>query len=150
MSLLLTSTLTIHNNTRNLTIEPHQIPLSQYHHFVPQFLLRNFSYPYTPPKHRARATAVGSNASSGGVKLYRGDKVVNYIDLTLEDPTISQFPVKRILGQQDIYRDDTRPGPEQQLVKKIFSNLKSDVSTIIRRITTAFCEEEEQGLADAT
>lgn len=129
-------------------MEPYQIPLSQYHHFVPQFLLRNFSYPYTTPKHRARATAVGSNASSGSVKLYRGDKVVNCIDLTSEDPAISQFPVKRILGQQDMYRDDTRPGPEQQLVEKMFSNLESDFSTIIGRITTAF--EKKKSKASLT
>lgn len=117
---------------------------TQYHHFVPRFLLKNFAHPYIPPKGGASVPPNLPNGSSRG-RLYRGEPVLNNLDLASEVPEITQRSVKKTFGQADMYRDTTRPHAEQHLVEEMFSQLESEASTICRKITTSF-DERSRGL----
>ncbi|KAK7428598.1 hypothetical protein QQZ08_004859 [Neonectria magnoliae] len=116
----------------------------QYHHFVPQFLLKNFSHPYDPPKQPGQTSKRSKQKYKKG--MYPGDSVIRHVDLTADPPVICEKPVKRILGKMDMYRDTSQPTPEQQeLVEKMFSKLESEASVIFRKITKSF-EQRDTGL----
>src|SRR4051812_8927165 len=73
-------------------------PTTQYQHFVPQFLLRNFSHPYKPAAGSRRR---GPRKDDNG--LYRGSSVVHVLDFTAEPPAICEKAVKRVFGQVNMY-----------------------------------------------
>ncbi|KAH9211163.1 hypothetical protein DL95DRAFT_512008 [Leptodontidium sp. 2 PMI_412] len=110
---------------------------SQYHHFVPQFLLKNFAHPYIPQK-AGSPTSISRPNGELGKKMYRGDLVVNCLNLSSETPEIMETSVKRVLGQTDMYRDTTRPYPEQYIIEEMLSRLESKASTVFRKITKSF------------
>ncbi|KAF9767794.1 hypothetical protein IL306_014977 [Fusarium sp. DS 682] len=119
-------------------------PSSQYHHFVPQFLLKNFAHPFIPSKGGSSTSTNPPNGKSGkGTRS--GDLVVNCLDLSSETPEIMEAPVKRILGQTDMYRDSTKPSPEQHLIEEMLSRLESDASAVFRNITKSF-ENRHSGI----
>lgn len=107
---------------------------TQYHHFIPQFILKNFAHKYKPPKGKSNARA----PRKPGLKLFKGDLALNHVDLTSEEPKIKESPVKRMLGMPDMYRDTTKPATEQHVVEQMLSRLESDASLVFRRITTVF------------
>ncbi|KAK4238550.1 hypothetical protein C8A03DRAFT_14987 [Achaetomium macrosporum] len=117
---------------------------AQYQHFVPQFLLNNFSHPYKPdgegPRRRKGA---GKRKYEKG--MYPKDPVVRNLDLLADPPTICEKPVKRILGQMNMYQDTSKPTEQQQHVELLLSKLEMRASEIFRKITKAF-EQKEAGL----
>ncbi|KAK0757604.1 hypothetical protein N5P37_009618, partial [Trichoderma harzianum] len=115
---------------------PENVP-SQYHHFVPQFLLKNFVDACVPIKNGS-ATSAGRRA--GKKRRYKPDPTVNRVDLFSETPEVIEIPVKRILGKTDMYRDTNKPCAEQQHVEMMFSQVESRTSRIFRNITKAFDE----------
>ncbi|KAK0636639.1 hypothetical protein B0T17DRAFT_480835 [Bombardia bombarda] len=110
---------------------------TQYHHFVPQFLLRNFSHPYKPEND-------GSKKRKGGAKgrfksgLFPKDPAIRHVDLVVDPPVICEKPVKRILGMMNMYHDSSKPVDQQHHVEKMFSKLESEASYVFRKITKAF------------
>ncbi|GJN86836.1 hypothetical protein PLIIFM63780_010418 [Purpureocillium lilacinum] len=86
---------------------------SQYQHYIPRFLLRNFS-----------PACSGSN--------------VNCLDLSADSPTIEQRPIGRVFGKFDMYRDTREPSAEQNRVEQILSKLENDASRIVHKITDSF------------
>ena len=117
---------------------------AQYQHFVPQFLLRNFSHPYKP---QDTATKKSKGSKRKYVKgMFPGDLVVRNLNLLMDPPVICETPVKRILGQMDMYRDTNNPSPgQQQYIEQMFSKIEGQVSAIFRKITKAF-EQKDEGL----
>jgi hypothetical protein len=117
---------------------------AQYQHFVPQFLLRNFSHPYKPD-------VEGPQKRKGGGKqkyekgMHPKDPVIRNLDLLAEPPTICEKPVKRILGQMNMYQDTSKEGKHQQHVEQLLSKLEAQASIIFRKITKAF-EQKETGI----
>ncbi|KAK4066127.1 uncharacterized protein Triagg1_8195 [Trichoderma aggressivum f. europaeum] len=109
---------------------------SQYHHFVPQFLLKNFVDACVPSQHGS-TTSKNRRARRGKRKT---DPTVNRVDLSSETPEVIEIPVKRILGKTDMYRDTNKPSAEQQHVEMMFGDVESRTSRIIRNITKAFNE----------
>jgi len=63
----------------------------------------------------------------------------------VDPPVICEAPVKRILGQMDMYRDTSKPPPEQQHIEEMFSKLENQASAVFRKITKSF-EQEEEGV----
>lgn len=116
---------------------------TQYQHFVPQFLLRNFSHPYRPRKdeRKKQKRPKGKDVK----RLYPGDPVVNTLDLSEDPPVLCEARVNRIFGQMDMYRDTSKDSPEQQHIEQMFSKLEGQASVVFRKITKAF-EQKEQGL----
>ncbi|KAK0111538.1 hypothetical protein ONS95_001891 [Cadophora gregata] len=114
---------------------------TQYQHFVPQFLLRNFSHPYKPVKKDPKKQQ--HSKLKGEKRMYRGDRVVNTIDLSSQTPTPCEARVDRIFGQMDMYRDSNKPSAEQQEIEKMFSRMEGQASIAFRKITKAFEGKEE-------
>jgi hypothetical protein len=116
----------------------------QYQHFVPQFLLRNFSHPYQPPNNDHKKSKRSKRKYAKG--MFPGDPVVRNLDLSADPYVICESPVKRILGKFDMYRDTSNPSPEQQQhIEQMFSKLEGQTSAIFCKITKAF-EQKEAGL----
>ncbi|KXX73350.1 hypothetical protein MMYC01_209588 [Madurella mycetomatis] len=117
---------------------------AQYQHFVPKFLLKNYSHPYKPD-------GDGPRKRKGGPKrkyekgMFPGDPVVRNLDLLADPPAITEKPVTRILGQMNMYQDTSKPPELQQHIELLLSNLESQASAVFRKITKAF-EEKESGL----
>ncbi|KAJ4862291.1 hypothetical protein T069G_03245 [Trichoderma breve] len=121
---------------QDLSIKMPENASSQYHHFVPQFLLKNFVDACNPTKN-------GSTTSTNRRARRRKrntDPTVNRVDLSSEMPEVIEIPVKRILGKTDMYRDTNKPCAEQQHVERMFGDVESRTSRIFRKITKAFDE----------
>lgn len=116
---------------------------TQYQHFVPQFLLRNFSHPYKPQKDDRQKK--NRTKRKDEKKLYRGEPVVNNLDLSEDLPVPREAPVNRVLGQMDMYRDTSKPSSEQQHIEQMFRKMEGKASEVFRKITKAF-EQKENGL----
>ncbi len=114
------------------TAEP-QGPKSQYHHFIPRFILRN--YAHAPETHARRPTR-GRNRGRQG--RYRPDEPVLYtINLTHSAAEIIETTVSRTFGQQDMYRDFAN-ATNQHYLEEQLSKLESHAGVIISRIRKAF------------
>lgn len=103
----------------------------EYQHFIPQFILRNFSRPYTPP-----ATPATPNRRRGKKKTYRGEPVVNSLRLSDGFP-LEEAPVRRVCGLYDMYADASKPLKDQKQLEKKFGKLEARVGSVYRRIISA-------------
>jgi len=114
------------------------IPKLQYQHFVPQFLLRNFSHPYKPAGPR-------KNRLGGNNGIRPGETVVRSIDLTLDNPLICDKPIKRILGQMNMYDDTTKPSlKEQRQLEELLGKVENQAARVFTKITKAHAEHQEK------
>lgn len=116
----------------------------QYQHFVPRFLLKNFSHPYKPngehPKRRRGGA--GRKYEKG---MFPNDPVVRNVDLLADPPVICEKPVARILGEINMYQDTTKPPDQQHAVEAMLSELESRAGQVFRKIAKAF-EQKETGI----
>lgn len=123
---------------------PSNTKMAEYQHFVPQFLLRNFSKQYIPPQTRSGQQSRRGRGKAGWI--HRGEPVVNHVDLTAEDTAVETVPVKRVMGMNNMYEDITRPTEKQRhQIEEIFGKLESQASPIFRRIVKG-SEEGSIGL----
>lgn len=117
------------------TMASTSVPGSQYHHYVPQFLLKSFAHKYRhkknkPNKHRIRPTELVVNCLELSPPSAAGEP---------GNAEIVEALVKRTLGQQDMYRDSTRAQlNDPQLVETMLSKLESDTSVVVHQIKEAF------------
>lgn len=116
---------------------------AQYQHFVPQFLLKNFSHLYKPQNDGSKMSKRSKRNYDKG--KYPGDTVVRNLNLSADLPVICETPVRRILGQIDMYRDRSKPSLEQQHIEQMFSKLEGQASIVFRKITKTF-EQRSKGL----
>jgi len=120
-----------------MATQSNPVPKPQYQHFVPQFLLRNWSHPFQAPKKNGRKKFQGK---------YPGEKVVHNASFATDPFALCETPVNRIFGQPDMYRDADKPTEkEQQQIELLFGNMESRASIVFRKITKAF-ESGEPGL----
>ncbi|KAI1402398.1 hypothetical protein F4819DRAFT_454364 [Hypoxylon fuscum] len=102
----------------------------EYQHFIPQFMLRNFSHQY-----------VGSKKQKGkkkGNRMYTGEPVVHSVNLKVDPVAIEETKVSRILGQLNMYQDTSQAPAQQRQIETMFSKIESYTSTIFRKISKAF------------
>jgi hypothetical protein len=102
---------------------------SQFHHYIPQFILKNFSHKNTQPWDSATANDKKN-------RLYIGNPVLRTIALKDEPPRIAISSVKRTFGLMDMYMDATNVTDRHYLEKEL-SKLERDVSKIIAGIREA-------------
>jgi len=134
----------------------------EYQHFVPQFLLRNFSHPYKPAGNKKRGQRKDQNG------IYYNELVVNNVDLTADPLIICEKPVKRILGQMNMYQDvapssnsnsnsnsnpgnDSTPPSQTQTQKNLedmLGKLENKAAVVFRKITKAFDKHLESNKAN--
>ncbi|KAF2797003.1 hypothetical protein K505DRAFT_372805 [Melanomma pulvis-pyrius CBS 109.77] len=102
----------------------------QYQHYVPQFLLRNFSYQNQKWK-----------KTKDRKQLYPGDPMLRAVDLTVSPPELIEVPVKHTFGKPDMYKDDSKFTRKQQMhIEAKLSRLESATSHVIRKIVKAHAE----------
>ncbi|KAI0165415.1 hypothetical protein GGR52DRAFT_558618 [Hypoxylon sp. FL1284] len=112
-------------------------PKPEYQHFVPQFILRNYAHKYTGPKQQ--------RGKKKADKMFRGELVVNNVNLASDPICIEETKVKRILGIYDMYQDTSAPTAQQRRIESMFGELESRASIIFRKITKAY-DAKEQGV----
>ncbi|KAJ3567507.1 hypothetical protein NPX13_g6739 [Xylaria arbuscula] len=108
-------------------------PKPEYQHFVPQFILRNFAHKYTGPQRAKKG-----KKKNKGDNMFRGELVVNNVNLKTDPFVIEETKVKRILGQYDMYQDTALPEAQRRQIETMLGKLESHVSIIFRKITKAF------------
>ena len=116
--------------------------MAQYQHYIPQFLLRNFSHPYKPPNEKGSKKRGKSRAEKG---KYRGDKVLNVVDLTSDEPQLLESPVSRWFGQEDMYKDVADAIKSKKDVEQELSKLESRTAEILQKVKKAH-ENSEPGI----
>ena len=112
---------------------------SRYHHFIPQFILRNFAHPYQPAKEHTKASKKTRNgrrrADKDGPRP--GDPMLNMINLAGETPTLDEAPVAKTLGMQDMYWDLRNDKKPHHLEDKL-SRLESHAAMVMHKMRKAF------------
>ncbi|QKX53840.1 uncharacterized protein TRUGW13939_00920 [Talaromyces rugulosus] len=116
--------------------------MAQYQHYIPQFLLRNFSHPYKPSKEKWPNIRGRSRAEKG---KHRDDKVLNIVDLTSDEPRLLESPVSRWFGQNDMYKDFADVIKSKKDVEQELSKLESRVAVILQKVKKAL-EASEPGI----
>ncbi|KAK0659151.1 hypothetical protein QBC41DRAFT_360443 [Cercophora samala] len=109
----------------------------QYQHFVPRFLLRNFSHPCEPEG--------GTKKRKFEKGMFPKDPVVRHVDLTLDPSIICEKPVSRILGQNNMYDNPNKPTALQREVETLLSKLEAQASQVFHKISKAF-DDKKSGL----
>lgn len=109
---------------------------TQFHHFIPQFILRNFSHKHHPLSSKSKS-ASGHRKRHKKNKLYPGQQVLHIIDLESKTPQLCESPVKRTFGLIDMYRDISNAS-DHNVIEKALGILESRVSKIIAEIKNAF------------
>ncbi len=109
---------------------------SQYQHFIPRFILKNFAHPYKPLKsHSEGARKGGRRRRIGG--YYPGDPMLHTINLAGTTAEVIESPVSRTFGQTDMYRDFAGTTNQHYLEEQL-SKLEARASSVIQKINQAF------------
>ncbi|KAF8245412.1 hypothetical protein K440DRAFT_646339 [Wilcoxina mikolae CBS 423.85] len=117
---------------------------SQYHHFIPRFILRNYADLTAPAP---ASSAPRSRARRGGGRRSRGQhhqqQQHNTRDgmlklLNLQTMELEEQPLSKVFGLQDMYRDFDRSNPDQHRIEQKLSALESKAGTIIANARNAF------------
>lgn len=116
---------------------------SQYHHFVPRFILKNFAHPYqspdeAPSSSKSSTNPVKKNRRRGKKKKgpVTGDLMLNVINLKGDNACIEETPVATTLGMTDMYRDE-REQNQNHLEEKL-SRLESAAAMVMHKMRKAF------------
>ena len=102
---------------------------SQYHHFIPRFLLRNFAGFKNPGKIIPKTSKKTKN---------RAPKPQTLEILDLKSGSFMQKDVSDTFGVIDLYRDFEKVGPDQQKLERELSVLESAAGEIIAQVTKNF------------
>ncbi|KAF3072249.1 hypothetical protein CFAM422_005458 [Trichoderma lentiforme] len=78
----------------------------EYQHFIPQFLLRNFSHKYAPP---GKSKEGKSKKRDPKKKMYPGDQAVNSLCLSDHEFSFDESSVRRTCGLENMYVNPTKP-----------------------------------------
>ena len=102
---------------------------SQYHHFVPRFLLRNFAVFKNPGKVVQKTSKKSKNRPPRPQRL----NILN-----LKSGAFEQGDVGDTFGIVDMYRDFEKAGPDQQKLERELSVLESAAGVIIAHVTKMY------------
>jgi hypothetical protein len=110
-------------------------PKSQYHHFIPRFILRNFSHPFKPPN-PPKGSAKRSKRKQKH-SYYAGEPMLHSISLASAAAEIIETPVSKTFGLTDMYRDFAHDFNQHHIEEQL-SRLKSRAGEIVSNIRKAF------------
>ncbi|CAG9978247.1 unnamed protein product [Clonostachys byssicola] len=111
---------------------------NEYQHFIPQFLIKNFAYPFKCPKAELAGKKKKCKCRHEKGK-YPNDLVVNCVNLHTTPFSIDVRSVKRIFGSPGMYLDPNQPTTSQQRrIESMFSKLESHASSIFRKIVKSY------------
>jgi hypothetical protein len=105
------------------------VPKSQYHHYIPRFLLRRFSSPSLTTRKDDKKRN----------RRQREDDMVTAVGLEQDVPKFVTSPVGRIFGQFDMYKDDSAfSEKEQDRIEKKLSVIEGHASRVIAKVADAY------------
>ncbi|KAK0764426.1 hypothetical protein N5P37_003827 [Trichoderma harzianum] len=107
----------------------------EYQHFIPQFLLRNFSHKYAPP---GKSKEGKSKKRDPRKKMYPGDQAVNSLCLSDDEFSFDECSVRRTCGLENMYVNPTKPLQDHGHLEKKFAVLENKASCIYRKIIKAY------------
>lgn len=110
---------------------------SQFHHFVPRFILKNFAHPYKPLNNKRHNESAKHRKQKRKDGYRPGELVLHAINLAGDTPDIVESPVSRTFGLTDMYRDFAH-ATNQHYFEEQLSRLESRASTVITTIRKAF------------
>jgi hypothetical protein len=114
----------------------------QYQHFIPQFLLRNFSHAHEPIE-KTTPEKNGRHRKRKGKR--KSDKFLYVADITPKEPQLLEPPVSRWYGQKDMYEDITNAIESRKDVERELSRLESYAARILQKVKEAH-ESSEPGI----
>jgi hypothetical protein len=117
---------------------------TQYQHYIPQFILKNFSHKYHPPPDESKSAA-RHREKEKETRLYPDDLVLNVVVLKDEVAHITESPVKRTFGLMSMYMDISNAADHNFLEREL-GKLESRVSRIIAEIRKAL-ESGKEGFS---
>ena len=109
---------------------------SQYHHFVPRFILRNFAHPYNPSDNLPNVPAKHSKRRRKD-GYHPDESMLHAINLTEAAAEFIETPVSRTFGLTNMYRDLSHAINHHYLEEQL-SRLESRAGTVISTIRKAF------------
>lgn len=103
---------------------------TRFHHYIPQFLLRNFSHPRQSPQRKN-----GKGKRNG--KPRRAEDMLNAIDLPGDRAELVEIPAKKTFGIRDLYLD---PKNQQnvQHIEELLGLLEGRAARVINKIRDRF------------
>ncbi|KAF0646031.1 hypothetical protein FPSE5266_20011 [Fusarium pseudograminearum] len=113
----------------------------QYQHFIPQFILRNFDYPFVCPIAPHNGRKCKKHQHDKG--KYPGDRVVNCLQLLPEGFKFEEQSIKRVCGLDDMYTDKSPMAESPRELEVKFSKLEAAASPIIRKIIASHQRGDE-------
>ena len=111
-------------------------PTSQYHHYVPRFLLRNYAV------HRDGYGSSTTKAKKKGKAKSSQPENLNL--LNLQTGAIEQTFLSKNFGVQDMYRDFKSTDPDQHKLEKQLGRLEEEVSQTISLVKRRFEAGKEE------
>jgi hypothetical protein len=115
-----------------------QFPKSQYHHFIPRFILRNFVHPPNRPNPSSKQTVKASKRKNKGGRHYN-EPMIYAVDVSKLKAEIIESPVSRTFGMTDMYRDFANASNQHYLEEEL-SKLESRAGETVSRIRKHFEE----------
>ncbi|KAG6365888.1 hypothetical protein INS49_000064 [Diaporthe citri] len=117
---------------------------AEYQHFVPQFLLRNFSSKYKQPKNSSGRKPKQGHGEAR--RIYHGEPIVSHVNLTADELAVEVIPVRRVMGMYNMYEDLGQATAKQRRhIEDMFGGLEKEASPIFRKIIEAV-EQGDVGL----
>jgi hypothetical protein len=103
---------------------------TRFHHYIPQFLLRNFAHPGQSPQRKK-----GKGKRNG--KPRRAEDMLNAVNLSGDKAELMQTSVKRTFGIQDLYID---PKNQQNIqhIEELLGLLEGRAARVINKIRDRF------------
>ncbi|KAH0538534.1 hypothetical protein FGG08_004867 [Glutinoglossum americanum] len=110
-------------------------PKSQYHHFIPRFILRNFSHPFKPPNPPKGSANRGKRKQKHG--HHAGEPMLYSINLANDTAEVIETPVSKTFGLTDMYRDFAHDSNQHHIEEQL-SRLECRAGEIVSKIRKAF------------
>jgi len=127
--------LSLPSSSQTASIATDSMPTTQYQHYIPQFILRRFAI--APPAHPRKEKRPG--------KKKTGNEMVKAVDLAKVPPEIIAAEVKRTFGQQDMYKDNSKYNPTDQMqMERKLGEIEQAASRIIARVVVAHSKGERR------
>jgi hypothetical protein len=102
---------------------------SSYHHFIPQFILRNFGHEYQP-------SSKSDKKRKAKRHIYPRDTLVKGIRLTGPNVALVETKVARTFGVQDLYAD-VGNSTDKEHIEHLLSKLEGSASKIIAKVRSS-------------
>ena len=110
------------------TAEMEEKPQTQYQHYIPQFLLRRFAIPLL----------AGSGNGKNRINNQKRKAMLNVVSLDKDPPEIGTRLARKILGQEDMYKDDSMFSKKEQMrIETKLGVIEQAASRIIAKVADA-------------